>query len=96
MRKIRAIVYGVGAIGKLTTKFMVEKCVDIVGAIDVNLEIVGKDLGEVAGLGRPLNVMINDNADAVLSEQAADIAIVAVFTDLERMYPIFKNCLEHV
>jgi 4-hydroxy-tetrahydrodipicolinate reductase len=95
MRKIRAIVYGVGAIGKLTTRFMVEKCVDIVGAIDVNLEIVGKDLGEVAGLGRPLNVIINNNADAVLSEQAADIAIVAVFTDLERMYPIFKNCIEH-
>jgi 4-hydroxy-tetrahydrodipicolinate reductase len=95
MKKIRAIVYGVGAIGKLTTRFAVEKGVDIVGAIDVNPDIVDKDLGEVAGLDRPLNVKINDNADAVLSEQAADIAIVAVFTDLERMYPIFKNCIEH-
>jgi len=95
MRRIKAIVYGVGTMGKIMTRYMVEKGVDIVGAIDVNRDIVGKDLGEVAGLGRPLNVKISDNADTVLSEQEADIAIVAVFTQMDRMYPIFKQCIEN-
>ena len=56
MRRLKAIVYGIGVIGKLATKYMVEGGIDIVGAIDVNPEIVGKDLGEVVGLGRPLHL----------------------------------------
>jgi len=93
--KIRAIVYGVGKMGILISKYMIEKGVDIVGAIDINPAIVGKDLGEVAGLGRDLNVIIRKDADEVLSEYKADIAIVAVYTDMERMYPIFEKCIEN-
>ncbi len=93
--KIKAIVYGVGAMGKVMTRLMVEKGVDIVGAIDINPDIVGKDLGEVAALGYPLNVRIDDNADAVLSEQEADIALLALLTDVESMYPHCRRCLEH-
>jgi hypothetical protein len=95
MRRIRAIVYGVGTLGKTMTKLMVEKGVDIVGAIDPDLSKAGKDLGEVAELGFPLNVIINGNADAVLSEQRADIAVVAIFTDMGKMYPMFKKCIEN-
>lgn len=95
MEKIKAIVYGVGAMGKIMTKFMVEKGVNIVGAIDINPEVVDKDLGDVAGLGYPLNVTISDNADAVLSEQKADITLIAVFTEMERMYPHLKKCIEN-
>lgn len=95
MRKVRAIVYGAGAMGQVITKFMVDKGVDIVGAIDINPDIVGRDLGEVVGLGYPLNVKIDDNADAVLSEQEADIAIVALFTEMEKMYPYLKKCIEN-
>lgn len=93
MEKIKAIVYGVGEMGKIMTKFMVEKGVLIVGAIDVSN--IGEDVGEVAGLGYPINVRISDNADAVLSEQKADIAVVAVFTEMERMYPHLKKCIEN-
>jgi hypothetical protein len=93
MRKIKAIVYGVGTLNKLITKYMVEKGIDIVGAIDVNQDLIGKDLGEVAGLNRKLNVVITDDADTVLTEAEADIASVAIFSQMERMYPIFKNCI---
>ncbi|MFX0196324.1 MAG: dihydrodipicolinate reductase [Candidatus Hodarchaeota archaeon] len=95
MKSIRAIVYGVGTQGKLMTKFMVQKGVDIVGAIDLNPEIVGKDLGEVAGLGYPLNVKISNDADALLSQQEADIAVAAIFFDMARMYPIFEKCIKN-
>ncbi len=95
MRRIKAIVYGVGIMGKLAAKYMVEKGVDVVGAIDENRDIVGKDLGEVAGLGHPLNIKITDDANAVLSEQEADIAVVSIFSQMDRMYPFFKKCVEN-
>ncbi len=94
MEKIKAIVYGVGEMGKIMTKLLVEKGVDIVGAVG-HVSNIGKDLGEVAGLGYPLNVTISDNADAVLSGQKADIALVALFTEMERMYPHLKKCVEN-
>lgn len=94
MRKIKAIAYGVGKMGKLLSKYMVEKGVEIVGAIDANPEIVGKDLGEVVGLSYPLGVTISDDADTVLSEQKADIAVLALFTWMEAMYPYYKRCIE--
>lgn len=94
MRRIKAIVYGVGEMGKIMTKLMVEKGVNIVGAIG-HTSNIGKDLGEVVGLDYPLNVKISDNADAVLSEQEADIAVLAVYAEMERMYPLFKQCIEN-
>jgi 4-hydroxy-tetrahydrodipicolinate reductase len=95
MQPIRAIVYGVGTVGKMMTRLMVEKGVLIVGAIDMSDKIVGKDLGEVAGLGRKLNVAISDQVDAVLSENNADIAVAAIFDEMEKMYPIYKKCVEN-
>jgi hypothetical protein len=94
-RKIKAIMYGMGKIGMLATKYMIEKGIEIVGAIDLNPDIVGKDLGEVAGLGSPLNIIISNDADAILSRQGADIAIVSIFSQMDRMYPIFKKCIEN-
>jgi hypothetical protein len=95
VRKIKAIVYGPGQMGKIITRLMVEKGVTIVGAINRNPDMVGMDLGEVAGLGYLLNVKLNNDADRVLSENQADIAVVAVYAEMERSYPMFKKCVEH-
>ncbi|MFC2024194.1 dihydrodipicolinate reductase [Chloroflexota bacterium] len=94
MEVIKAIVYGVGAMGRILPKLLLEKGVNIVGAIDVNPEIVGKDLGEVAGLDYHLNVLINNNPEEVLSKHKADIALVAIFSEMEKMYPYLKMCVE--
>lgn len=93
MENIRAIVYGTGTMGKMMTKLMVEKGVLVVGAVDV--VNVGKDLGEVAGLDHPLHVKISDEADAVVGENEADIAIVAVASHLEQMYPHLERCIKN-
>lgn len=95
MRKIKAIVYGVGTIGKLMTRYMVKKGIDIVGAIDTNPQLIGKDIGVVSGLNFPIHVSISDDAESVLSKHEADIAIVSIFSQIERMFPIFKQCIEH-
>lgn len=92
MRKIKALSYGQGNIGKNIAKFMMEKGVIITDAIDVNN--VGMDLGDVIGAGRKLNVIISDDADKVLAETGADIALVAVATSMDAIYPHVKKCLE--
>ena len=96
MGRIRAIVYGVGRLGMLATRLMVEKDVEIVGAINRAGPKVGRDLGALAGLGRPLGAAVSGDAAAVLAGAGADadIAFVSVYDDMARMYPIYAACLE--
>jgi 4-hydroxy-tetrahydrodipicolinate reductase len=80
--------------GQIMTRLMAEKGVDIVGAIGRSANI-GKDLGEVAGLGYPLNVLVEREEDRVLETRAADIAVVAVGSYMADMLPHFRRCLEN-
>jgi hypothetical protein len=76
MEKLRVVLYGIGAIGSRIAKFLLEKNgVKIVGAIDVAKEKIGKDLGEVLGIGKRLGVAVSDDSDAVLSKVNASIVI---------------------
>lgn len=95
MRRIRAVVYGVGAMGSVATRFMLEKGVDIVGAIARSPEKVGKDLGEVAGLGLETNVMVEDDPATVLSTRSPDIAVLAVASYMSDMYQHLRVCADN-
>ena len=66
MRRIKAVVYGVGSMNSVATRMMLEKGVDIVGALARSPEKVGRDLGEVAGLGFETGVIVEDDPDRVL------------------------------
>jgi 4-hydroxy-tetrahydrodipicolinate reductase len=94
MKQVRAIVYGVGLQNRIATRLMVEKGVQVVGAVNRFGPKVGKDLGKLAGLEQPLGVTISDDPEVVLSTPA-DIVHVAVCDDMERGFPIYKQCLEH-
>ena len=91
-RPVRAVVYGVGEMGSIVTRLLVERGVEIVGAIARSKTKVGRDLGEVAGLGRRLGVFVESDAEAVL-RRGADIAVVCVGSYLETMQPHFATCL---
>jgi len=95
MERIKAIMYGVGTMAKLfMVKFMVEKGVDVVGAI-ARTSNIGKDLGEVCGLDRPLGVEISNDADAVLSSTQADIAVLTVTSLMPDMYEHIARCVSN-
>jgi 4-hydroxy-tetrahydrodipicolinate reductase len=94
MRKIKAIIYGAGTVGQLMTRLMLEKGVEVTGAIDSDPKKAGRDLGEVAGLPRKLGIEISDRPEEVLATSKADIAMVAVFDDLLRMQAILQSCVE--
>ena len=53
-KKIKIIHYGLGPIGIATAKLVLTKSdMEIVGAVDIDREIVGKDLGEILGCKPP-------------------------------------------
>jgi 2,4-diaminopentanoate dehydrogenase len=92
MDRIRAVIYGVGTMGSLATRFMLEKGVDIVGALARSPEKVGRDLGDVAGLGFSTNVTVEADPDKVLSERSPDIAVVCVASYMNDMYEHLRRC----
>ena len=91
---IRAIVYGVGAMGAIMARLMLEKGVEIVGAVARSPEKVGRDLGDVAGLGFNTGVTVEATATPAL-ERGADVAVVCVASYLNVMSDHFRLCLEH-
>jgi 4-hydroxy-tetrahydrodipicolinate reductase len=96
MKKVRIILYGVGAVGSLIAKFLLEKeGVEIVGAVDAAKDKIGKDLGEVLGLNKRLEIRVSNDVNAVLSKVEADIAIHATSSYLKDTYPQLASIVKH-
>jgi len=94
-KKIRVVQYGCGPIGCSVVRYAVQRPdVELVGAIDIDKNLVGKDIGEVSGVGRKIGVKISDQAEAVLSQDKPDVVFVTTSSSLKKTFPQLEVCLK--
>ena len=89
-RKIKAVQYGVGKMSIYTMRYMLEKGIEIVGAIDVNPQVIGKDIGDILEKEK-LGIVVSDAKDArkVLENAKPDICVIttrSLIAELEEPY----------
>lgn len=94
MRRIKFLVYGVGPIGSLIAKYALERpWMEAVGAVDIDPGKVGRDLGDVVGLGRSVGVRVEKDGGRVLRESRPDVVLHATRSYLDQVYPQLEEAL---
>jgi len=97
MRRLNVVSFGVGVIGSLTAKFILEEkksLLNLVGAYDIDPKKVGKDLGAVIGLGHTAGIGVSDDLDRVLAGDV-DVAIHTTSSYLRGAYPQIESVVSH-
>ncbi len=75
---VRVVQWGLGAMGAGMARLALEKAgLELVGAVDSRVDLVGRDLGDVLGLGRELGVVVTDDPDEVLDRDTVDVVMIA-------------------
>jgi len=95
MRKIKVIQYGCGKMGKYLLKYLHEKGAQIVGAIDSNPELEGKNIGEIADIENDSNINISLDAEKVFKECDADVCVIATKSLVTDVYEAFELAAKH-
>jgi hypothetical protein len=76
LETIRVIQYGLGPIGSAVARHVVERPgLELVGGVDVDPAKVGRDVGQVIGLGAPLGFGVAGRLAEVLARTAADVVV---------------------
>lgn len=79
---MRIGVYGFGAIGRLAARLALERGHELVGAVDIDERILGKDVGELLGIGAVGAEVTKDVGELA----DADVVIHATGSYLDRVF----------
>jgi 4-hydroxy-tetrahydrodipicolinate reductase len=94
-RPIRVLHFGLGPIGAA----VVRQCASrrgfkIVGAVDIDPAKVGRDLGEVAGVGRPLKVKVFDDAKRAIKSTKPEVVVLCTQSSLRKVMGQMETILK--
>jgi len=85
--RIRVAHYGLGCIGIQAAKIAVgNPRLEVIGGIDISAEKVGKDIGELVGMGKPLGVRVSSKPQEVLTRRP-DIVVHSTGSRLSDVAP---------
>jgi 4-hydroxy-tetrahydrodipicolinate reductase len=93
---IRVIHFGLGPIGAGVVRQVANrKGFRIVGAVDVDPAKAGRDLGEVAGVGRALKIKVSDDARKAIKASKPDVAVLCTNSSLKKVLPQIESVVRH-
>ena len=94
-RKLRIAQYGCGKMSVYTMRYAMEKGADIVCAFGRSAHNIGKDIGEIAGVGKT-GVLVQDSKDAVavMTETKPDVCIIATASLMRDLKRPLMDCAE--
>jgi 4-hydroxy-tetrahydrodipicolinate reductase len=94
-KPIKVLHFGLGPIGVGVVKQVaVRKGFKIVGAVDIDPAKVGKDLGEVAGLGRALKVKVSADAKKAIKSSKPDVVVLCTSSSMKGVLPQMEGILK--
>jgi 4-hydroxy-tetrahydrodipicolinate reductase len=92
---IKVLHVGLGPIGAAVVKQVAQrKGLQIVGAVDIDPDKIGKDLGEVCGAGRRLRVKVSDDITKTIRATRPDVAVLCTSSSLRKVVPEFEAVLK--
>ncbi len=92
-RKVRVVQFGTGKMAVYTMRYVLEKGGEVVGAIDVNPNVIGKDIGDLIGKGNiGVKVTALDEAEEMLKTTKPDIAIVTTMSLIKDVKDALMLC----
>ncbi len=92
---IRVMHVGLGPIGAgVVRQIAARKGFRIVGAADIDPAKVGRDLGEVAGVGRSLRVKVSGDVRKAIKVAAPDVVVLCTTSGLRQVLPQIEEILK--
>ncbi len=92
-RKIKVVQYGTGKMSVYTMRYVYEKGAEIVGAVDVNPEVIGKDIGEVMHTeNKGVKVVSAEEAESMIKATQPDIVIVTTMSLIKDVRDALMLC----
>lgn len=91
--KVKVVQFGTGKMAKYTMRYVYEKGGEVVGAVDVNPTVIGKDIGEIIGCeNKNVKVTSFEDAEAMLKEVKPDICVVETMSLIKDLEGPFMLC----
>ena len=92
---IRVLHFGLGPIGAAVVRqCAARRGFRIVGAVDIDPAKAGRDLGEVAGVGRKLKVPVSEDAKKAIKASKPDVVVLCTQSSLKKVMPQMEAILK--
>ena len=95
-RKVKVLQYGAGKMSVYTMRYVYEKGGEIVGAVDVDPDVIGKDIGDIIDSEpKGVKVVSVEEAENVIKQTKPDIAIVTTMSLLSDVEDALMLCAKN-
>jgi hypothetical protein len=92
---IRVVHFGLGPIGAgVVRQVAARKGFKIVGAVDIDPAKAGRDLGEVAAVGRQLRIRVSDDAKKTIKTAKADVVVLCTSSSMKGVLGQIESILK--